>query len=196
MTASQKRGALLLLVVLVCILGWRWRLAYLAENAPLPEQDEVAEGPAEKAEEQETQPKREWNSNDRDGGDENRPAVLVDLNSADTTELQKVRGIGPVLSKRIVKYRKLIGGFTDKSQLRQVYGLSPENYEQIAGQVYADTTGAAFFALSVHEAPPRPPDPAEFHVPAPEEDDISRSEPFRRIFERILSSSDSVRPSL
>lgn len=46
-----------------------------------------------------------------------------DINSADTLELRKIRGIGSVLSKRIVKYRDLLGGFVNKSQFKEVYGL-------------------------------------------------------------------------
>ena len=46
-----------------------------------------------------------------------------DINLADTSELKKIRGIGSVLSKRIIKYREWLGGFTSKEQLREVYGL-------------------------------------------------------------------------
>jgi competence protein ComEA len=49
--------------------------------------------------------------------------ILFDLNSADTTLLQSIYGIGPVLSKRIVKYRESLGGFVSKDQLNEIYGL-------------------------------------------------------------------------
>ena len=49
-----------------------------------------------------------------------------DMNLATAKDLQSINGIGPVLSKRIVKYRKAIGGFKDWSQLQKVYGLKPE----------------------------------------------------------------------
>jgi len=48
------------------------------------------------------------------------------INKATAQDLQTVSGIGTVLSERIVKYRKSIGGFTDKKQLNKVYGLKPE----------------------------------------------------------------------
>lgn len=47
-----------------------------------------------------------------------------DLNIADTTTLKQVRGIGSVLSSRIIKYRDLLGGYASLSQLSEVYGLS------------------------------------------------------------------------
>lgn len=49
----------------------------------------------------------------------------IELNSADSTELALLRGIGPVLARRIVQYRQRIGGFYQADQLLEVYGLSP-----------------------------------------------------------------------
>jgi len=47
----------------------------------------------------------------------------IDLNKATEEELQKVSGIGNALSKRIITYREKLGGFTEDSQLYNVYGL-------------------------------------------------------------------------
>jgi competence protein ComEA len=54
-----------------------------------------------------------------------KPLIVVqyDLNLADTSALQGVKGIGRVLAKRIVKYRDGLGGFVRLSQLREVFGL-------------------------------------------------------------------------
>jgi competence ComEA-like helix-hairpin-helix protein len=48
------------------------------------------------------------------------------INSAKASDLMNIKGIGQILSKRIIKYRNAIGGFTDKKQLNKVYGLKPE----------------------------------------------------------------------
>jgi DNA uptake protein ComE-like DNA-binding protein len=45
------------------------------------------------------------------------------LNTASASDLLPIHGIGPVLSKRIIKYRDAIGGYTHKHQLYKVYGL-------------------------------------------------------------------------
>ncbi len=66
--------------------------------------------------------------------------LMIELNSADTTELKQLRGIGSKLSQRIVKYRKKIGGFTRKEQLKDIYGLSEETYRHILPHVWVDTT--------------------------------------------------------
>jgi DNA uptake protein ComE-like DNA-binding protein len=45
------------------------------------------------------------------------------LNTASASDLLPINGIGPVLSKRIIKYRDAMGGYTHKDQLYKVYGL-------------------------------------------------------------------------
>ena len=50
-----------------------------------------------------------------------RPAI--DINSATQEDLMGVRGIGQKLSKRILGYRKLLGGFSSTQQLNEVWGL-------------------------------------------------------------------------
>lgn len=52
--------------------------------------------------------------------------AAFDINTADTLQLQKVKGIGSVLAARIVKYRDRLGGFVRSEQLGEVFGLSPE----------------------------------------------------------------------
>lgn len=53
---------------------------------------------------------------------------VLDLNRADSVSLEKLPGIGPVLAGRIVKYRKLLGGYYSIEQLKEVYGLRKEYY--------------------------------------------------------------------
>lgn len=59
------------------------------------------------------------------------PLSKADLNNATAEELEKVYGVGPKLSERIVKYRKSLNGFRGEAQLQDVYGLSPEVIERI-----------------------------------------------------------------
>lgn len=64
---------------------------------------------------------------------------LIDLNTCDSTSLEALPGIGPVLSARIVKYRNLLGGYASVKQLKEVYGLSEETFDIISGKCFADT---------------------------------------------------------
>lgn len=66
--------------------------------------------------------------------------LFIELNSCDSAELVKLPGIGPVLSGRIIKFRRLLGGFADKKQLLEVYGLPEETYTIISSMVTADTS--------------------------------------------------------
>jgi len=64
--------------------------------------------------------------------------VKIELNKCDSGALESLPGIGPVLSARIIKYRNLLGGFASVDQLKEVYGLSEETFNLIAGRVTAD----------------------------------------------------------
>lgn len=52
----------------------------------------------------------------------------IEINSADSSDLISLPGIGPVLASRIIKFRKLTGGFYQVDQLLEVYGFQEENY--------------------------------------------------------------------
>ena len=69
-----------------------------------------------------------------------KPAVYIELNTADSAKLCTVRGIGPVISRNIVAYRNRLGGFVHKGQLREVWGVTDENFEAISTQFFIDTT--------------------------------------------------------
>ncbi len=62
--------------------------------------------------------------------------LTFDVNSTDTTSLKKIKGIGTVLSGRIVKFRDKLGGFVDEEQLSEVYGLNPEALAQLKEWTY------------------------------------------------------------
>lgn len=58
-------------------------------------------------------------------------AGSVNINTADSALLDQVPGIGPVLSKRILRYKKMLGFYTSVDQLQNVYGLSEGNFQQM-----------------------------------------------------------------
>lgn len=60
-----------------------------------------------------------------------KPIFIVEINSADTNDLQEVKGIGPAFARRIAKYRDLLGGFINKEQLLEVFGMDTARYNQI-----------------------------------------------------------------
>lgn len=60
-----------------------------------------------------------------------RTDLIVELNSADTTLLMQVKGIGRGYAKGIVRFRQSTGGFVSVDQLSEIYGMRPENLEKI-----------------------------------------------------------------
>ena len=64
---------------------------------------------------------------------------LGDINTADTTQLKRVYGIGPVLAKRIVKYRAYLGHFVAMEQLEDVYHLPDSVYVKLQKRFTLDT---------------------------------------------------------
>ena len=51
--------------------------------------------------------------------------TILDLNTADTTELQLIRGIGSYTARAIVGYRKDLGGYVSPLQLKELAARSP-----------------------------------------------------------------------
>jgi len=68
-------------------------------------------------------------------------SFTVELNSADTFDLQRLRGIGPSFARRIIAYRERLGGFLNKKQLLEVWGMDTARYAFIEAftRVVADS---------------------------------------------------------
>lgn len=77
-----------------------------------------------------------------------RQPLSVELNSADTTTLQLLHGIGPAYARRIVKYRERLGGFTNKEQLLEIYGITPQLLEHIGPYIVIDTQAVNKIAIN------------------------------------------------
>ncbi|RZL15376.1 MAG: hypothetical protein EOO89_13300 [Pedobacter sp.] len=67
-----------------------------------------------------------------------KTAVMVELNSADSSGLDDIRGIGPAFALRILTYRERIGGYVNKEQLMEVFGLDSLKYVEIKDQIRVD----------------------------------------------------------
>jgi len=123
-TKSEKRAIITLLVV-ICGLGVTYYLTkppkvIIAEQDPglLKEFEEFRSGMKEI-------PEPIYNQKLNIG-------ETVGLNTADTTALKKIPGIGSSYASRIVKYRTSLGGFAAKEQLKEVWGMTDELYQGIA----------------------------------------------------------------
>lgn len=64
----------------------------------------------------------------------------VELNSADSTALVSLRGIGPFYARKIIEYRESLGGFHTVDQLLEVYGMDEERLAPLRECVKVDAT--------------------------------------------------------
>lgn len=71
---------------------------------------------------------------------ESYASLRVELNSADTTELVRLYGIGPTFSRRIVGYREKLGGYVSIEQLLEVYGMDSLRLAGFRGNLLIDTS--------------------------------------------------------
>ncbi len=94
-----------------------------------------------------------------------KKAFTIDLNLGDTLDFQQLRGIGPAYARRIVAYRERLGGFVDKRQLMEVWGVDSALYDRIApslelasgpGQTVRPTRPLYINCMSVQELKQHP----------------------------------------
>ena len=64
--------------------------------------------------------------------------TILNLNTADTAELQLIRGIGRATAIKIVAYRRQLGGFFSPEQLREIKGITPEQVDSLIPHFFAN----------------------------------------------------------
>jgi competence protein ComEA len=85
---------------------------------------------------------------------------LIDLNSAEPSELAQVPGVGPKVAEAIADHRRLNGPFRSVDELRNVRGIGPITFEKVRNHFRAGPV-VPQPALEV------PPSPSPTPTPAP-----------------------------
>jgi DNA uptake protein ComE-like DNA-binding protein len=85
--------------------------------------------PQERVGRQELTERMGTNRNDLYQMEVRKQPIVIDINAADSASWAALPGIGAVLSRRIVRYREMRGGFQSLHDLRKVYGLSDSVYQ-------------------------------------------------------------------
>ncbi len=62
----------------------------------------------------------------------------VEINAADSLSIVFLKGIGPGFTKRIIKYRTMLGGFHSINQLKEVYGMTDSVFVLLSSQIKLD----------------------------------------------------------
>lgn len=61
--------------------------------------------------------------------------TMVNINTADKSELDTLPGVGPALAEKIIEYRQSNGGFSDLEGLKKVPGLSGSKFEKLKEKI-------------------------------------------------------------
>ncbi|SMG21314.1 competence protein ComEA helix-hairpin-helix repeat region [Marivirga sericea] len=77
--------------------------------------------------------------------------IQIDINKADSLQLQEIHGIGPAFSSRIIKYREYLGGFHSIQQLDEVYGLQKQNLDSLKKHVHLSTKELHLKQLNINQ---------------------------------------------
>ena len=89
------------------------------------------------------------------------PADLIDLNTADQSEIAQVPGVGPKTAEAIVAHRRLHGAFKSVDELKAVRGLGPITFEKVRNHFRVGP-----FPKAPSAEPPPSPQP-QLPAPAP-----------------------------
>jgi competence protein ComEA len=157
-TRRERRSSFILMLIMVFVIGLKYSFPQKKLNL---EEIYFNEEPAVSTAVSENIPDKTEYQNDTKQEKQvrnYRRTAPLELNTCDSASLVVLPGIGPVLSARIIKYRRLIGGYVKVSQLKEVYGLPEETYNMISSRLMADpalvrkikVNSADFAALSRH----------------------------------------------
>lgn len=69
------------------------------------------------------------------GAAKSLPEGMVNINTADEKELDKLPGIGPAMAKRIVEYRMENGAFQAPEEIKRVKGIGDAKYEKMKDKI-------------------------------------------------------------
>jgi competence protein ComEA len=66
--------------------------------------------------------------------------ATININTADSATFEKLPGIGPVLARRITRYRTMLGGFYSRDQILEIYGINDSIFLRNRERLEADTS--------------------------------------------------------
>jgi competence protein ComEA len=92
------------------------------------------------------------------------PAQPVNINTADSTQLQLVPGIGPSTAEKILQMRKSYGSFKSVNDLTAIRGIGPKRLEKMRKYLTVGKPAAAANTALPADCPGYP--KTKLHAPA------------------------------
>lgn len=65
-------------------------------------------------------------------------SVLININTADSNELQRLTGVGPVTAEKIIAYRSEYGKFSKIEDLMNVSGIGEKTFEKLRNYIIVE----------------------------------------------------------
>jgi len=131
LTPEERRGAFLILVLVLLGGAWDGWSALHPQALPAPEASKSAPVVASAF----SAPAEPPPVPRGDSLPVRAAPPLVDVNHAGAPELDGLHGIGPVLARRIVEHREKNGPFRSIEELRAVRGIGPSLIARLSGRV-------------------------------------------------------------
>lgn len=78
---------------------------------------------------------------------------VIEINSADSSTLKKLPGIGSFFANQILKFRDALGGFVSAEQLNEVYHLGAERVKLIQAHLQVNSESVRKINLNTADAP-------------------------------------------
>jgi DNA uptake protein ComE-like DNA-binding protein len=75
-------------------------------------------------------------------------AKVIEINSADTSALISLPGIGSKLALRIINFRDKLGGFASVDQVRETYGLPDSTFQKVKGRLQCNSNSVRKFNIN------------------------------------------------
>lgn len=72
----------------------------------------------------------------------------LDLNTADSIQLERIPGLGPFYVKEILRLREKLGGIRDYSQLLMIYKMRDETIDRVAENTFIDPNSFSYININ------------------------------------------------
>ncbi len=63
---------------------------------------------------------------------------LININTADSSQLQRLTGVGPSTAEKIINYRKEYGGFKTIEDIKNVSGIGEKTFEKLKNLIVVE----------------------------------------------------------
>jgi len=130
-TREERRGVAVLLVIICVLIGVRVVIAATSSSNQVSDPSYRASASVSDNVSSQTPGYKRYIK--RDIGE-------IELNTADSIQLQELKGIGPGFARRIIIYREKLGGYYAKEQLMEVYGFTDKLYNLIKSDITVDAS--------------------------------------------------------